>query len=286
MSNALKKNEKSFIMTLLLCLFFGCFGAHRFYTGYNKIGIVQCLLLVSIIGISISIIWMIIDFISIIFNKYKTADGLNLVNEIAIKPNKTNIILKYNYNDDSADVLLKMATKKRTDNIDEAISFLKRAYCEIAKTKIDYPIDTFLRLPLYLQEAGRPNEALNEFNNLLQNGYPNQHKIKELIPMHESKIYDKMRLFWQREKNPCEAISYGIYSLLLDALGLYRQKREVELNSIKDKSHIIERIIPLFKKANRLDLIDRVADIIIFELNKLPNISTHQEIKILVFNMF
>ncbi len=35
-TNNKQKSEKSFIATLILCVFFGCFGAHRFYVG--KIG--------------------------------------------------------------------------------------------------------------------------------------------------------------------------------------------------------------------------------------------------------
>lgn len=181
--------------------------------------------------------------------------------------------------------LLSHATELKKKDVNRAIETLKRAYVIIAKSNTEYSIDTFLRLPLYLQEAGRTDEAIAEFNILLKNGYPNQNKIPELIPMAESHIYDKLRLFWQREKQPIKAISYGIYSILLDALGLYRQKRYEELKSVKDKAYIIDRILPLFKKAKKLDIVDKTAGIMLDEFEKLPNISTHAEIEILVNNL-
>ena len=169
-----------------------------------------------------------------------------------------------------------MATKYKKDNIDMAIDYLKKAYVEIAKTETEYSINTFLRLPLFLQAAGRTQEALDEFNKLLQNGYPNQNRIPELIPMHESQIYDKLRLFWQREKQPIKAISYGVYSILLDALGLYRQKRKQELSSIVNNEFIAERIMPLLQKAKKIYVVDKISDLIISEINKLPSIAEYQ----------
>ena len=285
MLNEQRPKEKSYVITLLLCLFFGLAGFHRFYTGYNKIGTIQCLLTLSLIGVYVSGIWVLIDLISIIFGRYKAYNGELLIKNFLITSNNPNIVIEYSCIDDSADKLLRMATEYKTDDINKAIDYLKKAYIEIAKTKTEYSVETFLRLPLYLQEANKSNEALIEFNNLLNNGYPNEHRIKILIPMHQARIYDKLRLFWQREKQPVKAISYGVYSILLDALGLYRQKRKEELNFIKDKAHIIDRIIPLYKKAQKLDLIDKAADLILTELQKLPKISTHSEIEEMVNNL-
>lgn len=66
------KESRSWLVTLLLCIFLGGLGAHRFYTGYIGIGIVQ-LLTVGGCGI-----WTLIDLISILCNQYKTADDSNL----------------------------------------------------------------------------------------------------------------------------------------------------------------------------------------------------------------
>lgn len=74
--NNLKK-DKSYIqhkskgVALFLCLLFGLFGAHSFYVGRNKRGVFQLLLLVT----GITVIWSVIDFISILLGTFKDANG-------------------------------------------------------------------------------------------------------------------------------------------------------------------------------------------------------------------
>ena len=67
------KNKREWLITLLLCLFLGGLGAHRFYTGYIGIGIVQ---LFTLGGCGI---WTLIDLISILCKKFQTEDGQDLV---------------------------------------------------------------------------------------------------------------------------------------------------------------------------------------------------------------
>lgn len=66
------EQQKSFSVTLLLSFFLGCFGIHRFYTGYTAIGIMQ---LLTMGGCGI---WTFIDFINICLNNYKDAKGQEL----------------------------------------------------------------------------------------------------------------------------------------------------------------------------------------------------------------
>lgn len=67
-----KTSNKSWLVTLLLCLFGGLFGIHRFYTGHIGIGIVQ---LFTGGG---CVIWAFIDLINILCGNFKTADGQTL----------------------------------------------------------------------------------------------------------------------------------------------------------------------------------------------------------------
>ena len=66
-------NGKSWLTTLLLCLFLGWLGIHRFYTGHTGIGIVQ-LLTGGVCGI-----WAFVDFVMILTRSYKDASGNKLV---------------------------------------------------------------------------------------------------------------------------------------------------------------------------------------------------------------
>ncbi|NIK75327.1 TM2 domain-containing membrane protein YozV [Paenibacillus castaneae] len=64
------KSEKSFVSTLLLCLFLGEFGVHRFYVGKIGTGILQ---LITLGGLGV---WALIDLVVIIVSKFKDKQGL------------------------------------------------------------------------------------------------------------------------------------------------------------------------------------------------------------------
>ena len=70
-----KREGKSYITTLLLAYFLGCFGAHRFYTGYVGIGVAQ-LLLSMFTGLGA--LWALVDLIAIALNKFDDAEGNEL----------------------------------------------------------------------------------------------------------------------------------------------------------------------------------------------------------------
>ena len=65
-------SPKSWLVTLLLCLFLGTIGIHRFYVGKIGTGILMILLLMT----GISAIWAVIDLILIILGKFKDKQGL------------------------------------------------------------------------------------------------------------------------------------------------------------------------------------------------------------------
>ena len=68
------KSEKEWLITLLLCLFLGTIGAHRFYTGKIGTGILQ---LITCGGCGI---WVLIDLIMIITGSFKDKDGNTIQN--------------------------------------------------------------------------------------------------------------------------------------------------------------------------------------------------------------
>ncbi|MGC2856688.1 NINE protein [Novispirillum sp. DQ9] len=67
-----KTSEKTWIAALLLCFFLGVFGFHRFYVGKVGTGILQ---LITLGGLGI---WAFIDFILIVVDNFKDANGLPL----------------------------------------------------------------------------------------------------------------------------------------------------------------------------------------------------------------
>jgi len=64
---------KDWLTALLLAIFLGALGVHRFYTGHTAIGVVQ---LLTLGGCGI---WTLIDIIMIATGKFKDVDGNVLV---------------------------------------------------------------------------------------------------------------------------------------------------------------------------------------------------------------
>lgn len=79
-NGARPQEGKSWMTTMLLAWFLGWFGAHRFYTGYTAIGVVQLILTLTGIGGIISGPWMLVDVISIARDSFKDAKGNDLEN--------------------------------------------------------------------------------------------------------------------------------------------------------------------------------------------------------------
>jgi len=67
-----KTSKKGFVPTILLCLFLGGFGIHRFYVGKIGTGI---LMLLTLGGLGV---WSLIDLIRIICGNFKDKEGLPL----------------------------------------------------------------------------------------------------------------------------------------------------------------------------------------------------------------
>ena len=63
---------KSKLTAILLCLFLGSLGIHRFYLGYTLIGVIHLLTFGGVL------IWAIDDFIRLIIGSLKDSEGKDL----------------------------------------------------------------------------------------------------------------------------------------------------------------------------------------------------------------
>ena len=167
--------------------------------------------------------------------------------------------------------LLKQATaEKESGNLNEAIETLRKAYDLISISGISYSVETFLKLPLYLQKAKRNDEAWREFNLLLTRGFPYQNTSLEIRSMNNSIIYDKMRLFLHREKKYELAVRFGLCSFMFWAEGLKRQERNDELEDYVSPENIEYNVENLLKKAKHLEVKELLIDFVRQEVGNLP----------------
>lgn len=122
-----------------------------------------------------------------------------------------------------ADAYLKLAAeRKKSGDLPGAIESLELA--EVAMSEGEggfraYSVSTLCRLPLYLQQAGRGQEAIDKLIKLLDLYPPSWgKKLKRdrtgLFLSHlenqRGTTYDKLRLVLQREKRFAEAVPYGV----------------------------------------------------------------------------
>lgn len=70
----MEENKKDWLITLLLCLFLGGIGVHRFYAGKIGTGILQ---LITAGGCGI---WVLIDLIMILTGNFTDAKGNKITN--------------------------------------------------------------------------------------------------------------------------------------------------------------------------------------------------------------
>lgn len=170
-------------------------------------------------------------------------------------------------------LLQQAATEKKSGDIEGAIATLQEAYREISRTSVNYTINPFLKLPLYLQHANHSDAAWREFNRLLVEGYPNQRRTPGSISKDHAIIYDKMRLFLQREQRCRESVKYGIFSHLLWGIGLHHEGRKQELRSHLSKHATKTMLQELLKKIKKEDLSIELYDLLEQQLKTFPNIN-------------
>lgn len=165
---------------------------------------------------------------------------------------------------------------KKEGKVDEAIEKLHDAYAEAEKNKLTLTVKDYLRLPPYLQQAKRNDEAWSWFNKLIQE-YAGDY-------MSLSSVYDKMRLFRQREKAHKDAIKYDVLANLYRCLGLHQQVHEMGWADRKKeltncKKNMSGGYEVLLRKANCENLNNDLNKIINTYMKKFPKISISRLIK-------
>lgn len=71
-------SDRQILPAFLLAFFLGVFGVHRFYVGKTGSGIAQLVLTLTLVGVIVSSIWSIVDWILIVCGAFHDAEGRRL----------------------------------------------------------------------------------------------------------------------------------------------------------------------------------------------------------------
>ena len=181
---------------------------------------------------------------------------------------------------------------KKNENWEMAFKALHEAYERMKYSEIDYGIDTFLRLPMYLYAAGKKDIAWKILNNYLRGEYPIIKGEKNLFQQvsDQLKIKDKMRAVLEREKKFTQSLPFFcevqyLYIQNLKEISKWEfnsketksshKKRLAEASSLKK---ITELLKPKLKKAKISGQEEKIAKQIlsIFKKNINPIVGTNE----------
>jgi len=170
------------------------------------------------------------------------------------------------------DYLREAAQLKDENDLEGAVKLLRRGFEEIKREKALYAIDTFLRLPLYLQQAGRDKDAWQEFNLLLTHGYPNQPRDVVLIYQERGKVLEKMRWYLQHDGKEAIASVYEIFAQVCKAVAVHKENRTREMRAFFTKAVCNECIDGLKKYPGNLGRLQPIKEAIVDELGRFPDV--------------
>jgi len=74
-----KISPKLRLPTFLFAFFLGMLGIHRFYVGKVGSGIAQLILSLTVVGMLVTSIWVLVDWITILSGTFRDADGLKII---------------------------------------------------------------------------------------------------------------------------------------------------------------------------------------------------------------
>lgn len=138
---------------------------------------------------------------------------------------------------------------------------------------------------MYLQKAGKNDEGWQYLGKALDRAI--RLNSKDIAPMAVSQVYEKQRVFLQRENKHGDALFWEIFSFLSWQQGLIRQKRKDEFNNRQDRNFIENYFEKLLKKAGKENIKEKLIDFIIEKSNSLNgNVSVailSNEVNALIF---
>ena len=154
--------------------------------------------------------------------------------------------------EDYQEWLTKAVKHKKDNDFDLAIECLDKAYRICAGYPLETVFDCYLRLPAYLQAAGRADEGWGELNKLNIGVCPyrgdgptgSERDIRKAY-----KVSDKMRAFLDKEKRYKESLIHRVVAAYLSAANVAQMVSDGWVKKEREKEFSIETLKVEFDKA-------------------------------------
>jgi hypothetical protein len=162
----------------------------------------------------------------------------------------------------AARLIKEAASLQAKKDFDGAIAALREAYGLMERAGTVSPIDNYLKLPQYLEKAGRFGEAATEYEALLA-GAPERvarehdeldaEKAKGFVAMERRAIYKAMQPAYRKADLLGEAILFGLLEHASWCAGLQYKKRGQELRSARSMKAWKEAVDSVFGRSPLAD---------------------------------
>jgi len=154
--------------------------------------------------------------------------------------------------DDYQQWLTKAVKYKKDNDFDQAIECLDKAYRICASYPLETVFDHYLRLPAYLQAAGKADEGWRELNKLNIGVCPyrgdgptgSERDIRKAY-----KVRDKMRAFLDKEKRHKESLVHRVVAAYLSAANVAQMVSDGWVKEEREKEFSVEALTVEFDKA-------------------------------------
>jgi hypothetical protein len=170
------------------------------------------------------------------------------------------------------DLLEQAAARREAGELDTAVKLLRQAYDCLRQENRAFPVDTYLLLPLYLQQAGQIQEGWDYLHHLLFRGYPNQTHDRTLIAQDRAKVLDRMRQYLEADNHHKTAAVFEGFSMVFKGIALYRDNRARELKVWFSRENCTEFLHTFKRYEGNLGRLQELHAILIEEIGQYPEL--------------
>lgn len=171
---------------------------------------------------------------------------------------------------------------KKKNDYDRAILYLRKAFDLNIYNNIKYPIDTYLKLPIYLNKSGKIIEAWEEFQKLRNNILNATYELGLNDYFDLGTIDNQILIYLRRKRKRTEALYYALYAYISNLNILILRKNIPDFADVKkgtireihemiDPNYIIDYISHYLRNTEHESKISGISSMLVEAISSSPN---------------